>query len=111
MAHIRMRIKKHPNNNQYVITPHNMWVRNFCLNNVPFVDLNETIKSSDHFLFLTNEVQNNFKKYQWVDSEQLFHPNVIIVSDGFDFKKNHHILSQLPKNITIIGVNGALLKW
>ena len=106
-----MRIKKHPNNNQYIITPHNMWVRNFCLNNVPFVDLNETIKSSDHFLFLTNEVQNNFKKYQWVDSEKLFHPNVIIVSDGFDFKKNHHILLQLPKNITIIGVNGALLKW
>ena len=62
-------------------------------------------------LFLKNETQNGFKKYQWIDSEQFNHENIVIISDGHKFDERHLILSKLPKNVTIIGVNGALSKW
>lgn len=106
-----MRIKKHSNGNQYVLTSTNMWVRNFAYENVPFVDINETIEEKDHFVFLQNEVQNNLQRIQWIDSEKIYHPFIVIVSDGFNFKEKHKLLSKLPKNITIIAVNGALAKW
>jgi hypothetical protein len=48
---------------------------------------------------------------QWIDSEELYHPNIVIVSDGYDFANKHKILNSLPKDIVIIGVNGALAKW
>jgi hypothetical protein len=106
-----MRIKKNSNGNQYLLTEQNKWVRNFCRNNVPFLDINDTIQIKDHFVFLQNEVQNGFQRYQWVDSEQIVHPDIVIVSDGYNFKEKHKILSKLPKNITIIGVNDVLNKW
>lgn len=106
-----MRIKKHANGNQYVLTPQNKWVRNFAASTVPFIDINNTIEVKDHFMFLQNEVQNGFQRYQWVDSEKMYCPNVVIVSDGYNFKEKHKLLASLPKNITIIGVNGSLAKW
>ena len=71
-----MRIKKHANGNQYLLTPQNKWVRNFVANNVPYVDINNTIAANDHFTFLQNEVQNGFQRSQWIDSEQIYHPNI-----------------------------------
>ncbi len=106
-----MRIKKHANGNQYLLTSQNKWVRNFTKNNVSLLDINNTIKTSDHFLFLKNETNNSFKRNQWVDSEQLQHSDIIIVSDGYDFSNKQNVLGKLPKNITILGVNGALNKW
>lgn len=106
-----MRIKKHANGNQYVLTPQGKWVRNFTVPLAPFVDINNTIDAKDHFQFLQNEVQNGFNRYQWIDSEQLHHPDIVIVSDGYGFKEKHKGLGSLPKNVTIIGVNGALAKW
>lgn len=88
-----------------------MWVRNFNLPAVQYIDINKTIKSQDHFVFLKNETQNNFNKYSWIDSEKLYHPNIVIVSDGYDFQKKHEVLSELPKSVTLIGVNGSLAKW
>jgi hypothetical protein len=106
-----MRIKKHHNGNYYLLTDQNKWVRNFTINNVPFIDINNTIDTKDHFIFLQNEVQNGFKKNQWIDSEQIYHPNIVIVSDGYNFKERQNILNKLPKDVTIIGVNGSLAKW
>lgn len=106
-----MRIKRHANGNQYLLTPQNKWVRNFANRNAPFIDLNETISQQDHFQFLQNEVQNGFNRMQWVDSEKLYHDDIVIVSDGYGFAKKQALLSKLPKNVTIIGVNGALAKW
>lgn len=106
-----MRIKKHQNKNQYICTPQNMWVRNFTLQNVPYIDLNETIKKDDYPIFLNNEIQNSFKKYPWIHTEKFLHSDAIIVSDGFKFSENHKILAKLPKSVSIIGVNGALSKW
>lgn len=105
-----MRIKKLPNGNQYLLTDQNKWVRNFTKHS-PFIDINNTINEKDHFVFLQNEVKNNLKRYTWINSEQIYHPNILIVSDGYDFKRKHKLLSNLPKDITIIGVNGALVNW
>lgn len=106
-----MRIKKTTDGNQYLLTKHGKWVRNFYKQSVPFVDINNTIDSKDHFTFLKNEVQNSLRKYTWIDSEHFRNPNIVIVSDGYDFSRKHRLLADLPKNVTIIGVNGALAKW
>jgi hypothetical protein len=108
-----MKIKKYPNGNQYLMTQSGMWVRNFTLQNVPLLDVNNTINSEDHFLFVTNEFENGMKRYMWIDTEKFYFPNVIIVSDGFNFKEKHSIISKIKDigNVTVIGVNGSLKKW
>lgn len=106
-----MRIKKTTNGNQYLLTPQNKWVRNFTNTKMPFVDINNTIESKDHFVFLQNEVKNGFGRMQWIDSEIISHQDILIVSDGYDFHEKHKILANLPKSVIIIAVNGALAKW
>lgn len=108
---MKPRIKKHPNGNHYVLTDQNMWVRNYTLDAAPCVDLNDTIRQEDHFLFLENEYRNNQNKYTWIDSEEMDMRQVVIVSDGYGFEKKQQLLGKLPKETTIIGVNGALNKW
>lgn len=106
-----MRIKKHSNGNQYLLTEEGMWVRNFTREVVPYVDLNKTYREDDHFLFLTNEVNNARQRYPWIDTERLYHDKIVIVSDGYKFEERHQILGKLPPEIAIIAVNGALAKW
>lgn len=108
---IKMRIKNYPNGNRYILTPEKMWVRDFTRENVPFIDINETINENDHFLFVENEFENNLKRYSWVDSEKFNFKNVIIVCDGLDFKNFHKKLEEVDKEVLIIGVNGSLKKW
>lgn len=105
------RIKKTSDGNRYILTPQNMWVRDFTKNSVPFIDLNKTIKPDDHFLFLKNEFENKLKRYTSIDSEKIYHPNIVILSDGFDFNKTQNLLENLKANITLITVNSALKKW
>jgi len=106
-----MIIKKHTNGNQYLSTLQNMWVRNFTMDAKNYIDINNTISPKDHFLFLKNETKNSFKRYQWIDGENFYHPNIVIVSDGYNFKEKHKVIENLGKDITIIGVNGSLSKW
>lgn len=94
-----------------MLTPQSKWVRNFTLNHVPYMDLNNTIDYKDHHKFLENEIQNSLLRIQWIDSEDIYHPNIVIVSDGFDFVNRQKILNSLPREVTIIGVNGTLAKW
>jgi hypothetical protein len=56
---MRQVIKKHSSGNEYLLTRQNKWVRNYTLNNVPYLDLNNTIEYKDHHRFLENEIQNN----------------------------------------------------
>lgn len=106
-----MRIKKHNNGNQYILTKHNMWVRDFSKSNVNYCDINTTINSSDYFNFVQNELQNSLQRYQWIDSENLYYEKAIIVNDGYDFKNKQKVLASLPKDVMILAVNGALNKW
>jgi hypothetical protein len=105
------KIKKYLNGNKYLLTPQSKWARDFTRYSVPFIDINKTIKSEDHFLFLKNEFENRISRYPWIDSEKIYHPNIIIISDGFEFNKIQKIIEELPSNITIFAVNGALKKW
>lgn len=93
------------------MTPQRKWVRNFTTPSAPYVDINETIEQKDHFLFLRNEKINSLQRYPWIDSENIAHENVVIVSDGYGFKEKQKLLNALPKNVTVMGVNGSLVKW
>ena len=105
------RIKKATDGNKYLLTDEGMWVRDFTAEQVPFTDMNNTIANSDYFVFLENETKNGFEKYSWIDSENISMQDVVIVSDGYDFANKQKLLSNLPKETTIIGVNGTLSKW
>lgn len=109
--HTKMRIKKNSNGNQYLLTRESQWVRNFTKTLVPYQDINNTIAPEDYFVFLKNEVQNGMRRYTWIDSEKIYHPRIIIVSDGYEFSKRHKLLASLPKDVAIIGVNRSLAKW
>jgi len=106
-----MRIKKHTNKNEYLLTPTGMWVRNYTKSVVPYVDINRLAKEADFALFLKNEIMNNKSRYPWVDREGFRHDKAVIVSDGHNFKAVQKELAKLNKSVTIIAVNGALAKW
>lgn len=106
-----MRIKKHKNKNEYLLTTEGMWVRNFTKSLVPYVDANDTIDKKDHFLLLKNEINNSRSRFAWIDSENFYHNKIIIVSDGYGFKEKQKLLEGLPSDVAIIAVHGALAKW
>jgi len=106
-----MKIKSNIDGNNYLLTDHNMWVRNLAKEGVPFVDINKNIRQSDHFVFLENEFKNNLQKITWIDSEDFDMKKVLIVSDGYKFQEKHKIIANLPKDVIVIGVNGSLSKW
>lgn len=105
-----MRIKNCLNGNQYLLTPSNKWVRNFTISSVQHLDINNTIKPQDHFIFIKNEFENNLNRYAWIDSENIYFRKIVIVSDGYMFKEKHEILEKL-QDVAIIAVNGSLKKW
>lgn len=106
-----MKIKKHPNGNEYLFVTPNYWVRNFT-RNAPYVDINRFTESKDWPLLINNQISNlSNTKTLMVDRESVFVPNIAIVSDGFDFENKFHILEKLPSNVSIIGVNRSLAKW
>lgn len=104
-----MRIKKTDDQNEY-IRVHNTWVRNFCTHVSP-KDINDVVTESDYNLLLENEVKNRSLGHADISTEDLEFSNVVIVSDGFDFKRKHHLLKTLPKEVAVFAVNGALSKW
>lgn len=88
-----------------------MWVRNFTKENVPYVNINETVDPKDYFTLLKNEIQNARMRYPWIDTEGFYHEKIIIVSDGYKFAEKQKLLAGLPRDVAIMGVNGALVKW
>jgi len=107
-----MRIKKHNNGNEFLLTKENMWVRNFTKNGVPYIDINKTYNKNDYFVFLKNEIQNSLGRYTWVDTENFYHDKVVIISDGYNFAEKHlKLVKMLPNDVAIIGVNQSLKMW
>lgn len=103
------KIKKKIKNNDYILTEDSVWVRNFCTD-FPGVNLNSMISKADVPLLLNNELTNFKARYPGIDSEQIQKRNVIIISDGPEFKNRHKLLSQISGS-TIIATNGSLNKW
>lgn len=106
-----MKIKNHPNGNEYLFVAPNYWVRNFA-KAAPFIDINKFTEAKDHSLLINNQITNiSNPKTLMIDKEPGFVPNIVIVSDGYQFEKKLHILEKLPSNVAIIGVNRTLAKW
>jgi hypothetical protein len=107
-----MRIKK-LYKNEYILSSleNKIWVRNFTLENSPYIDINHLLEVADFKSVLTNEIYNNASSIEKIDVNDFNFPNCVIVSDGYKFAKKQDLLSKLPKNVTIFGVNNALKKW
>ncbi len=105
-----MIIKKHKNHNEYLLSKNKIWVRNPCKEVVPFVDINQMATERDYSLYLNNETINFRKKYVKIEDENFQFDKVVIVSDGYNYAEKQKLLANLPADVKIIGVNGALKK-
>jgi hypothetical protein len=106
-----MIIKNHYNKNRYCLTKTGLWVRDFTRTALP-EDINNLIPSSDYDKILDNEISNAILNIADISSENVFAPNLIIVSDGYDFVNKQSVLKSFPQNkVSIIGVNRSLYKW
>jgi hypothetical protein len=109
---IKMIIKKHKNKNEYLLTTEKFWVRNFTKINAPSININQLTNFDDYKIFLENELKNSQKKYPWIDTENLIHDKIAIISDGLEFENKTDFIKILQSlNVTTIGVNGSLKKW
>ncbi len=106
-----MRIKRHSNKNEYLLTEDGVWVRNFCKRHTKAIDLNSLSNDKDHVVFLKNEFYNLKQRYAVIEQEHYDFSNLIIVSDGYDFINKQELLCQLEGKIVVMAVNGALGKW
>lgn len=105
-----MRIKKHQNKNEYALAG-DVWVRDMTKKGVSQIDINDLSTVKDYDIFAKNESHNRRKKYPSIDSNSLIHENVVIVSDGYDFKSKHQALLETEKDVAVIAINGSLSKW
>lgn len=106
-----MRIKKHKNNNEYILSSGGHWVRNFTKPDVMPVDINHLTGLSDFGLLLGNQSTNTIRQIARIDLESIHHPHMVIVSDGHGFMEKQELLGKLPSDVAIVAVNGALSKW
>jgi hypothetical protein len=105
-----MRIKKHENGNEYLLTESGVWVRNFTLEVAP-IDINNVTNRDDYGSIAENEIKNNNLEMSEIDTDKIHHNSAIIVSDGFDFVSKQHLLSKIPDNVIVIATNRSLAKW
>lgn len=105
-----MRIKKHNNGNEYLMTTGGVWVRNFT-KPAPPIDINQLTTIPDRTLLIENQIKNELTTSMQFDPNEEHHLAVCIVSDGYEFEKKRHLLKTLPENVAIIGTNRSLLKW
>lgn len=109
-----MIIKKHKNKNNYLLTEDGKyWIRDFTNKEAAsFLDINNLFSEEEYLEIFKNEYLNKKNKYPVLE----FNANhtiekMIIVSDGYEFKEKHKLLSSLPSDVKIIAVNKALKKW
>lgn len=106
-----MIIKNHHNKNRYILTSTGLWVRDYTHSAHP-VDINHLTPTTDYDIFLENERANARLHLASIDAETIFAPNVIIVSDGYQFAEKQQLLKQFQQDkVAIIGTNRALAKW
>lgn len=106
-----MRIKNHTNKNTYLLTNKGIWVRDFTKKSVPYLDINSLVSKDDYKILLRNELENRVLNMQHIDTEDFTHQKIAIVSDGFGFKEKQKFLLDLPADVAVIAVNGALAGW
>lgn len=104
-----MRIKKFKNN-EYILAD-GVWVRNLCKEATHF-DIN-LLGKNELALFLENECTNiKVSSLQIDDLDQVNLRNLVICSDGYEWKTRQMELGKIPNTLVkTIGVNGSLAKW
>ena len=106
-----MRIKKKPHN-EYLLSEADVWVRNFCDSDHLPEDINNLYPQSEYGMLFDNEKNNLKIQKGHLEVDRIKYPNIIIVSDGYDFKNLQYALAEVPyKDVKIIAINGALAKW
>jgi len=105
-----MRIKKRKHNH-YLLSDANVWVRNFCEPGRPYDDINKLYSNTESKMLFNNELQNLKIKRGAFEPDRVHCSDMVIVSDGYNFKKLQFELAKLPNKVKIIAVNGALAKW
>lgn len=106
-----MRIKKDPTTKNEYIKADGIWIRNFTKPTSVAIDANNLFQASDYRQVIINETGNRNLNRSSISDESLYFPKVLIVSDGYDFENKHLVLANLPKDVAIFAVNGALAKW
>jgi hypothetical protein len=96
--------------NEY-ISADGTWIRNFTKFGVNPITITNMIRSEEYELLLRNEEINRTLQIPGIANEKFRFPNIVIVSDGFNFEARHQELLDLPSNVMVIAVNGALNKW
>lgn len=105
-------IKKEKNKNEYILACDGMWVRDFTKPMAKAYDVNDNLLSlEDMKIILANEEINCQKIYQKIDTEDIIHDKIVVVSDGTEFNNIQPILEKLPNDVVIFGVNGAFANW
>lgn len=108
---MKIQIKNHRNKNDYALSRSGHWVRDFTKPLVKGIDINNLIPHSDMNLMLTNEMKNQEKLNQKIESEEFSHPKIIIIGDGYKLDENQELLKTLSEDVVIIGVNSAFARW
>lgn len=103
-------VKLHRNKNRYLLSRTGLWVRDFTRAARP-QDINRLVAEADYSMLWANELANTAEHIPNIGAENVFAPNVVIVSDGHDFDKKQDVLNSLPKNVVIIGTNRSVAKW
>jgi hypothetical protein len=106
-----MRIKTKHRNKYVKSSQDGIWVRDFTNTITPCIDINNLITESDFHTILENERTNSYKVAENISNIKNSFSKCIIVSDGYRFTEKQELLSKLPKDVCILGVNEALAKW
>ncbi len=83
-------------------------MRNFAKKVVP-LSLNYMFAKDDYQEVFSNIANNS--RYSKVSDETLLFRKIVIVSDGFNFEETHRVIQDLPQDVTVLAVNGALRNW
>ena len=102
-------IIKRYNRNDYLLTDNGYWVRDYTKISNP-IDINSLIDESDYRLFVENQITNRTNYLANIDAETIYAPNVVIISDGYQYEDKQQLLSKLSKKVIFIGTNHSLAR-
>lgn len=103
-----MYIKKHESGNEYIYAG-DVWVRNFTKRELPAIQLTHLFNETDFQQVMRNQQLN--KNFPHVADEVLRFDKVLIISDGYNFKERHQLISNLPSDVCVLATNRSLAKW
>jgi len=106
-----MRIRKFKSTKNEYVFAGGVWVRNFAKWGATPLSETSLMNKDDRYVMIHNEYSNKTFNLENIAETTFNFPNVVIVSDGFDFANRHKLILDLPEGTCVIGVNRSLNKW